>query len=178
MGQQTFILLQQAHHGTHYTQVPPSTAARGDTAQQGHCPRASRRQQLYSQTHHYQQCQGKQGKYPRPGVDVFDAGLGKAQLPLGIAKALLTPKPPRVLRCGRVGPAAAIGDQVPRVPLALVVARPTQRDPQAVRGTGTIGPPSQSAPTRIAGKAQGAEWTPLALKIDLGAALDPNDELQ
>src|SRR5262249_39821415 len=95
----------------------------------------------------------------------------------GIAKPLFTAKSTCIFCSRRVGPAAAIGAQVPRVPVVLAVARATQRYPQLVGGTLTIGQPSQGALAGIAPKAPGIGVYGFPLEGGLCAPLDPEDEL-
>jgi len=177
MSKQGLVLVEQAHPRTHYTQLPPPLPPRGHPPQQRHGPRSVPHQQFDGQTHHHHQSQDKQGKQARPGVEVLHVGLGKPQLPLGIAKALLPAKPPGVLRRGRVSAAGSIGDQVPDLPLALSVPRAAHRDPQAVGGTFTGGQVAQVALAGGTHKPQGVELAPVALEADFGAALAPDNKL-
>ena len=88
-----------------------------------------------------------------------------------------TPEPARVVGGSRLGPAGAIGDQVPDLPLPRGGADPAQGHPQAMRSTFPIGHPSQVAAAGGAHKGHGLKLPPLALPAALGRALDAEDEL-
>jgi hypothetical protein len=86
----------------------------------------------------------------------------KSQLPLGVATPLLTAKAAGVLRRRGLGPAVAIGDQRPDLPLARGVPDPTQGHPQPVRETLTIGDAAQVALAGGADKGHGVQGAPPA----------------
>src|SRR5918992_1513844 len=177
MGKQALISVQQRDHGTYQTELPAPPASRGHPTQQYSCSWSIPPQELDSQAHYHQQGQRKESKQARPGVEVFDPSLSKAQLPFGIAKALLTAKPARVLGRGRLGSPRTSGTQIPDLPLPFGGPGSAQRDPQAVGQALAIGQTAQVALMSVPAKPQGIEWAPRPLHADFRAALAPDTEL-
>src|SRR5262245_45432116 len=88
---QLWVLVEQTDHRTDHPQLTATAATRCDPTQQDTGVRTSPQQQPCCQTRHDQQRYGKQGKQARPGSDLLDACLGKAQPPCASRKPASQP---------------------------------------------------------------------------------------
>jgi hypothetical protein len=173
MGVPVRILVQHAHQGADQPQLTPLATPRGASTQQSVCPLPVSEQQPGGQRCYSPQRDGKQGKQPRPGLDIPDACGGKTPPPFGVPASGCAAAPLALFRCRLASREGALRSQIPHPPLALLVASPPHGHPPGVRGTATIEQAAKTAVPAIAGKAQRAPGAPDAVESDQRAALDP-----
>ena len=173
---QILALLQQTDHRTDPAQLTAPTTARHHLPQQGPCLYVPPQQQSSRSTRDDQQCDSTQSEQPRLRGNGLDARLGKAQPPLHIATAGLTPRTARIFCHGLLRCRGPIRHHIPEAPLALGIALAIHGHPQRLMVLRTIEQASQCTTACIAHKAQRVELAPPSSKTDFGAFVDPNDK--
>jgi hypothetical protein len=172
---QRAILLREGDYCCDQAQFAAPSPARGDSPQKLVCLWPASNQQHRPDRCKREQSNGEQGEQSRPRFNLFDAGFGEAEIPLGVPESLFAAEP-KAIFCGhRFGAQPQIADQTPGLQFAFFVARPIHRDPELAWRFLAIIEPTKAASSRIAFEPDRIEFDPSFAVEDFDRAFDAKD---